>query len=120
VNGAYLCINHAWNNYGPAIAPPFARPANIAAVILTFLCLVVAWVFFRADSLPAALHALSKMVDPTQIALGRSEIAYIAFIVVYAAIAWFCPANTQAIIGYDHEFIGSPEAGARPLRAVLG
>ena len=48
------------------------------------------------------LQVLSKMVDPAQIALGRSEIAYIAFIAVYAAVAWFAR-NTQAIIGYDHE-----------------
>ena len=102
LHGAYLCINHAWNRFGPAIAPRFARPVNVAAFALTFLSVVVAWVFFRADSLPAALNVLSKMADPTQIALGRGEIAYIAFIAVYAAIAWFAP-NTQAIMGYDHE-----------------
>src|SRR6266705_5160565 len=54
LHGAYLCINHAWNNYGPAVAPRFARLANIAAFILTFLSVVVAWVFFRADSLSSA------------------------------------------------------------------
>jgi alginate O-acetyltransferase complex protein AlgI len=102
LHGAYLCINHAWNNYSPAIAPRFAGPANAAAFILTFLSVVVAWVFFRADSLPTALHVLSKMADPTQMALGGGEIAYLAFIAVYAAIAW-CAPNTQAIMGYDHE-----------------
>ena len=102
LHGAYLCINHAWNKFGPAIGPRFAHAANVAAFILTFLCVVVAWVFFRADSLPAALHVLSKMADPTHIALGRGEIAQVAFIAAYAAIAWFAP-NTQAIMGYDHE-----------------
>jgi alginate O-acetyltransferase complex protein AlgI len=102
LHGVYLCINHAWSNYGPAIAPRFARPANIAAFILTFLSVVVAWVFFRADSLSSAALILSKMADPTQIAFGRGEMAYTAFIIVYAAIAWFAP-NTQTIMGYDHK-----------------
>src|SRR5258708_3219595 len=102
LHGAYLCINHAWNNYGPTVAPRFARPANIAAFILTFLSVVVAWVFFRADSLSSAALILSKMADPTQIAFGRGELAYTAFIIVYAVIAWFAP-NTQTIMGYDHK-----------------
>ena len=102
LHGIYLCINHAWINYGPAVAPRFARLANLAAFILTFLSVVVAWVFFRADSLSSALYVLSKMADPTQVAFGRGEMAYALFIMIYAAIAWFAP-NTQTIMGYDHK-----------------
>src|SRR6478735_9887060 len=102
LHGVYLCINHAWNNYGPAVAPRFARLADMAAFILTFLAVVVAWVFFRADSMSTALYVLSKMADPTQIAFGRAEMAYALFIMAYAAIAWFAP-NTQTIMGYDHK-----------------
>jgi D-alanyl-lipoteichoic acid acyltransferase DltB (MBOAT superfamily) len=102
LHGVYLCVNHAWNNYGPAVAPRFARLADLAAFMLTFLSVVVAWVFFRADSLSSALYVLSKMTDPTQIAFGRAEMAYALFIMLYAAIAWFAP-NTQTIMGYDHK-----------------
>src|SRR6202165_1093356 len=102
LHGVYLCINHAWNNYGPAVAPRLARLANIAAFALTFLSVVVAWVFFRADSLSSALYVLSRMADPTQIAFGRGEMAYTVFIMAYAAMAWFAP-NTQTIMGYDHK-----------------
>jgi alginate O-acetyltransferase complex protein AlgI len=102
LHGVYLCINHAWNNFGPAIPARLARPANLAAFVLTFLSVVVAWVFFRADSLPTALSILSKMADPTKIVFGRGEIAYALFIAVYAGIAWFAP-NTQTIVGYDHK-----------------
>src|SRR6188472_2448110 len=87
---------------GPSVAPRFAPLANVAAFILTFLCVVVAWVFFRADNLPAAISLLSKMADPTTTAFGRLEIAQAVFIAVYAAIAWFAP-NTQTIMGYDHQ-----------------
>ena len=101
LHGAYLCINHAWSNYGPAVAPRFAPLAKLAALMLTFLSVVVAWVFFRADNMSTAIYVLSKMADPTQITFGRDEMAYTAFIMLYAGIAWFAP-NTQAIMGYDH------------------
>jgi alginate O-acetyltransferase complex protein AlgI len=101
LHGAYLCINHAWNNYGPAVAPRFAPLAKLAAFTLTFLSVVVAWVFFRADNMSTAIYVLSKMIDPTRITFGRDEMAYTAFIILYAGIAWFAP-NTQAIMGYDH------------------
>ena len=101
LHGVYLCINHAWNHFGPAVAPRFVRVADIAALVLTFLAVVVAWVFFRADSMASALSVLSRMADPTQIIFGRGEIANTTFVVVYAALAWFAP-NTQEIMGYDH------------------
>jgi alginate O-acetyltransferase complex protein AlgI len=101
LHGVYLCINHAWSNYGPAVAPRFERAANIAAFIVTFIAVVIAWVFFRADSLSTAIYVLGRMADPTTIAFGRLEIAQTVFIMVYAGIAWFGP-NTQEIMGYDH------------------
>src|SRR5258707_5586378 len=102
LHGLYLCINHVWNNYGPAVAPRFARAANAVAFVLTFVSVVVAWVFFRADSISSATFVLSRMVDPANIVFGRGEIANAMFIAVYAAIAWFAP-NTQEIMGYDHK-----------------
>jgi D-alanyl-lipoteichoic acid acyltransferase DltB (MBOAT superfamily) len=99
LHGAYLCINHAWNRFGPRSVSPVA---HVAGVVLTFLCVVVAWVFFRADSLSSALYVLSRMADPTLLVFGRAEIINIGLIVFYAVIAWFAP-NTQAIMDYDHE-----------------
>jgi alginate O-acetyltransferase complex protein AlgI len=101
LHGLYLCINHAWNKYGPPVAPRFAPLAHVAAVLLTFLAVVVAWVFFRADSVSSALYVLSRMADPTRIAFGRAEMIQAAFIALYAGIAWLAP-NTQTIMGYDH------------------
>jgi D-alanyl-lipoteichoic acid acyltransferase DltB (MBOAT superfamily) len=101
LHGAYLCVNHAWSRFGPAVAPRFERAVSLAAFLVTFLAVVVAWVFFRADSMATAILVLSKMADPTNAAFGRLEIAQAAFIAVYAAIAWFGP-NTQEIMGYDH------------------
>jgi alginate O-acetyltransferase complex protein AlgI len=102
LHGVYLCINHAWNHFGPKTPPRLAPLANAASPVLTFLAVVVAWVFFRADGMSTALSVLSRMADPTHTAFGKGELAYAMFIAIYAAIAWLAP-NTQTIMGYDHE-----------------
>ena len=102
LHGLYLCINHAWANYGPRIPEALKRPVSIVSFLLTFLAVVVAWVFFRADSLASATSVLSRMVDPREIVFGRTEIAQSILIAIYAALAWFAP-NTQEIVGYDHK-----------------
>ena len=102
LHGAYLCVNHAWSNYGPAVPPRFARLANIVALILTFASVVIAWVFFRAESLSSALTILSKMVDPAAVTWGYREIFATGLVGLYAVLCWAAP-NTQAIMNYDHE-----------------
>jgi alginate O-acetyltransferase complex protein AlgI len=101
LHGAYLCINHAWSYFDPDPGPRLAPLVRLIGFVLTFLSVVVAWVFFRADSIAQALSILSKMADPAHIVFGGTEIAKSAFIALYAAIVWFLP-NTQEIMGYDH------------------
>src|SRR5262249_949792 len=62
---------------------------------------VVAWVFFRADSVAWALRVLRAMADPSSLVLGREEIAALVQVAIYAALVWLAP-NTQALMGYDH------------------
>jgi len=113
LHGAYLCINHAWSYCAPKPGLRLAPLARLAGFVLTFLAIVVAWVFFRADSIASAQSILSKMADPAHIVFGGPEIAKSAFIALYAAIAWLLP-NTQEIMGYDH---GNRTVGEH-LRAV--
>lgn len=66
LHGLYLTVNHAWRRrFGPARS----RPAVAAAWALTFLCVVVAWVFFRAESMQAALAVLSGMAGANGVVL---------------------------------------------------
>jgi len=99
LHGAYLCINHAWTRFGPRST---SRATTAAGFVLTFLSVVVAWVFFRADSMATAVTVLSKMTDPTQLTFGHTEMIGLGQVALYAAIAWLAP-NTQAIMGYDHD-----------------
>jgi D-alanyl-lipoteichoic acid acyltransferase DltB (MBOAT superfamily) len=62
LHGGYLVVNHAWRAVAPS-APRLLPPAlaRLASVALTFLCVVVGWVFFRADGFAAALAVLGGM-----------------------------------------------------------
>jgi len=59
LHGAYLVVNHAWRALRRRLGAP-ALPA-IAGVALTFLCVVVAWVPFRASDFATALRILRAM-----------------------------------------------------------
>lgn len=51
LHGIYLCINHAWSHFGAKFG--YALPRALS-VCITFIAVVIAWVFFRAES---AMHA---------------------------------------------------------------
>jgi len=62
LHGLYLMINHGWRELKTRLSwregGAFAR---LAAGALTFIAVVVAWVFFRADSFSTAWSILSGM-----------------------------------------------------------
>lgn len=64
LHGCYLLVNHAWRG---ATSRFFARSPVLAllwrplAWCLTFLAVVVGWVFFRAETLDGALRMLAGM-----------------------------------------------------------
>ena len=64
LHAIYLTVNHAWRILGPrrahGMAPKVA--AHVGSVLLTYLCVLVGSVFFRAPSVPDALSMLAGMV----------------------------------------------------------
>ena len=61
LHGAYLVVNHFWN----AKVRRNARPGRVAHVLgwfLTFLCVMLAWVVFRAESMHAAIEIYRGML----------------------------------------------------------
>jgi D-alanyl-lipoteichoic acid acyltransferase DltB (MBOAT superfamily) len=63
LHGVFLVVNHAWRRrFAASVRSPRMRLAGrVASWALTFLCIVVAWVVFRADNLDAAAAMLSSM-----------------------------------------------------------
>jgi len=62
LHGFYLAVNHGWREFKSRAGwGEGGRLARIAAGALTFLAVVIAWVFFRADSFQSAWAILSSM-----------------------------------------------------------
>jgi alginate O-acetyltransferase complex protein AlgI len=63
LHGVYLVINHAWQRLGGAAKLPGrgTDAGRWAAWLITFLAVVVAWVFFRSESFAAAKYMLRGM-----------------------------------------------------------
>ena len=55
LHGFYLCINHAWRAFFPPLR------SRVLAWSITFLAVVIGWVFFRAPSIDVALGVLKGM-----------------------------------------------------------
>ncbi|HKA43515.1 MAG TPA: MBOAT family protein [Burkholderiales bacterium] len=131
LHGIYLVVNHGWRalrvsllGHDPARSSRFGR---VAALLTTFVFVVIAWVFFRATSLDAALRILHEMFGQHGLVLpiewqavlgawlpaeggwirfgyldafgGMRQVAWIAALL---AIAWACP-NSQTLIGRFRE-----------------
>ena len=64
LHAVYLTVNHAWRIVRPhhphGAAPPIA--AHVGSVALTYLCVLVGAVFFRAPSVRMALEMLASMI----------------------------------------------------------
>ena len=54
LHGVLLVINHQWRRLGIVLPEIFCR-------VLTFLCVLLCWVFFRADSLAAGWQVITQM-----------------------------------------------------------
>ncbi len=57
LHGAFLVVNHAWRRTGYRLPQSFCWG-------LTFLCVVICWVFFRAETFFGGLQMVSSMFGP--------------------------------------------------------
>jgi hypothetical protein len=61
LHAVYLSVNHAWRILRPHRAPPHVT-AHVGSVLLTYLCVLIGMVFFRAASVSAAVDMLVSMM----------------------------------------------------------
>jgi alginate O-acetyltransferase complex protein AlgI len=115
LHGLYLCLNHAYRalikDHG------FARndrlPMKAFYTGITFLSVVIAWVFFRADSFAGATTVLAGMIDVTTIMTGPPSVEAWRWIVAGLSIALFAPNSQEVLSQYD------PALGVRPTAQWL-
>ena len=65
LHGIFLVINHGWqrvtSQYSFKTNKLCERIISVSGIALTFLLVVVAWVFFRADNIPSAISMIKAM-----------------------------------------------------------
>ncbi|WP_120995497.1 MBOAT family O-acyltransferase [Stutzerimonas urumqiensis] len=93
LHGLYLVVAHGWRAYKvrQGWRVDSDNPAHvIAAVGLTFLCVVVAMVFFRAADVPAALALLAGMIGLSEHSthFDKSDFLTLAFLLGFV---WTAP-----------------------------
>jgi len=70
LHGSYLMANHAWRRLKQQLGwREGGRLARLGAGALTFLAVVVGWVFFRADSFSSAMTMLNGMAGANGVSL---------------------------------------------------
>jgi D-alanyl-lipoteichoic acid acyltransferase DltB (MBOAT superfamily) len=70
LHGTYLMLNHGWVALAGRLS--FTRTGrmwHVTGIVLTFIAVCFAWVFFRANDLPRALSIIAGMLGANGVAL---------------------------------------------------
>lgn len=145
LHGGFLVVNHAWQDVCRRV--PVHLPAGLGrllGVLVTFLCVVFAWVYFRAPDLATAHKIIAGMLGQFGAALpepilsrlgplkaplehlgigmslggGAAFVETWAWVVVGALVAFLAP-NTQEIMGRFEPALPEDPRHAQPVARRL-
>ncbi len=118
LHGLFLMVNHYWNFLKrPREKPGFAQRAFGRA--LTFLCVVIAWVVFRAETFPEAIAVLSGMAGLNGVETLSRLPAATPWIGALLAIVWFAP-STQEWMSRSGPALGYEVSEPKMVGMALG
>jgi alginate O-acetyltransferase complex protein AlgI len=130
LHGLYLVLNHVWRAFSRRWLTAFPLPPALGralAKLLTFVAVVFAWVFFRAESLPAAQAMLDGMAGLNGISIADPYYygaPQLKGLLIMFAIVWGLPNAQQllrryrpVILTYPDEASESTRLGWRPSAA---
>jgi hypothetical protein len=138
LHGAYLIVNHLWHalrrllGFGVSQGGLLGR---VAGTVLTFLAVLVAWVFFRAESVEGAMNILigmsgqygfnitpayakliaSHTIVPSLVDVGvvlSPGLTLMAYLGTLLALVWFAP-NSLQIMARFSPAVDTPPAPGR-------
>lgn len=110
LHGVYLLINHLWRASKQRFGLDLSKTNMMSVVfstLFTFIAVVVAWVFFRADSFAGSMTMLNSMLnfsDITNVTYDDISKKHLMFLSVLIFIVFFLP-NTQSFILNAHNNI---------------
>lgn len=100
LHGTYLTVNHMWRSFIGRPLPTFI------ALPLTFMAVIIAWVFFRAETFTHAFTILQSMLDLGQIASFDlslyTHVFWLPFgLILASALTWGAPNALQIVNHYE-------------------
>ena len=117
LHGGYLAINHGWNHIKGRLLPARvleSMPYHLVALLITFIAVMIAWVFFRAETNAGAWLLLANMTDLSVVVLPNSLAA-----VVSAFDGFFQLFGISFIFSDVAALMPTKEMGAAMLFALL-
>ncbi len=115
LHGIYICVNHAWRllrRDSDAVVAQHRFVTKAMSVLLTYLCVIVALVFFRANSTLDACSFIAGLTGFHSLAADGLLPSYSWLVLALFPVVWFLP-NTQ-------EIMGQVEAARAPGRINIG
>jgi alginate O-acetyltransferase complex protein AlgI len=128
-HAVYLMVNHAWRTFVPEESPWQRLLPLPVSVLLTFACVLVGQIFFRAPSSGSAVYVMGTMLGlhggaglaqfagylPSRSGFAASGLHAWTELALMGAIVWALP-NTQEILGQVEESERFRSLGMRWLR----
>ena len=111
LHGAYLVVNHLWRGWRGEGSRSPAR--TIASTIATFLAVVLAWVFFRAETFAGAFHLLGAMAGTQAIDWGVGSDALTVLLAGFSLI-YLLPDTPSVFAQRDIACTDSPPSSDSP------
>ena len=113
LHGLALTVNHYWAKLGPK--GWFDGHRRILAIGLTFAFTTIAWVFFRADSWPAAGRILAGMFGMSGLGLAGVSPEAIAWILFGLGIVWGLPDTPEVFSNHiDDQTLDDAQIRPKP------
>jgi len=95
LHGSYLVAAHSWHLYKKANGMPLDHSGKVRSgfsVLLTFVCVTIAMVFFRAADVPSGINMVSGMAGLHGIKPPTGNDGYLgAMIAVFLFVVWTFP-----------------------------
>ena len=115
LHGLYLCVNHGYRALVRDHHWARAESRLVSALYtgITLICVVVAWVFFRAESFAGALRVLEGMCDVTRLAGTTPDVRAWSWVSAALALALFAPNSQEILSQYE------PALGVKPTTQAL-
>ncbi len=111
LHGAYLVVNHAWSSFSRQLGLHLpAGLGRVLAVALTFVCVVFAWVYFRATDLPTANRIVMGMLGANGAAIPEaiaSRLGGLAGVLQAAGIGTFLGGGSDFIETWSWVLLGA-------------